>query len=387
MENSSGTAKKRNSNIEWLRILSMFLIIAYHGIRTFDGQDQPIFVYSYTVLFGSWGILGVDLFLIISAWFLSAQKFRMTKVIHVVFQVFTWVCGYVAVYFVYRLGFCHWGLKDALLMLFKQGASGFFQPLWSSYYWFVTAYVFMLLLSPLMNRALQKLDKKTVSRLLLLFLFIPVYSQFPVQHTYEAVGDIVYFLYVYMLVGYIRLYGSKLLQKYAKPQYYGLLIAAVVLIRIVSHCFFEEGPVQKLMDVIACTDRFSMVMLAIALLVFYRTKEKKPTYSKIVNWVGAYTLGVYLFHENQYLELPNTLDYVFRKLSAIGVLKPDMLFPVKHLLVVAAIFIIGTALEWIRNAVLQKPFMSYITKRYAPALEKADRLFNNEYAQTETEEK
>lgn len=60
----------RNSNIEFLRILSMLLIIAFHATRNgFLSLTQPVIVYISAVVLGSWGILGVDLFLMISAWF------------------------------------------------------------------------------------------------------------------------------------------------------------------------------------------------------------------------------------------------------------------------------------------------------------------------------
>jgi peptidoglycan/LPS O-acetylase OafA/YrhL len=70
----------------------MLLIIAFHATRNgFLSLTQPVIVYISAVVLGSWGILGVDLFLMISAWFLCEQSFRLKKVISIVFQTFSWV--------------------------------------------------------------------------------------------------------------------------------------------------------------------------------------------------------------------------------------------------------------------------------------------------------
>ena len=59
--------KQRNSNIEWLRIISMLLIIAFHMERSFEELSGSFIVNATTIALGKWGLLGVDLFLIISA--------------------------------------------------------------------------------------------------------------------------------------------------------------------------------------------------------------------------------------------------------------------------------------------------------------------------------
>ena len=67
---------KRNSNLEWLRIISMLLIVVGH----FSWQTKWNF--SHTNIFLQTGIqwlwfggkLGVDLFILISAYFLATRK-------------------------------------------------------------------------------------------------------------------------------------------------------------------------------------------------------------------------------------------------------------------------------------------------------------------------
>ncbi len=93
--------KIRNSNIELLRIISTFLIIAFHMRRyNYIWSSKPI-GYIFGTIFSSWGVLGVDIFLIISAYFLSESKFHIKKVINIVFQTFSWIILFTCVYAVY----------------------------------------------------------------------------------------------------------------------------------------------------------------------------------------------------------------------------------------------------------------------------------------------
>ena len=55
----------------------MLLIVSFHcvchnGLRTYDNMP---FIYISSVLLGSWGIFGVDVFVIISAYYLVEQRF------------------------------------------------------------------------------------------------------------------------------------------------------------------------------------------------------------------------------------------------------------------------------------------------------------------------
>ena len=97
--NNQNKTKTRNSNIELLRIISMLLIVAFHcaGQIGYKQYDNTSFVYITSVLLGSWGILGVDVFVIISAYYLVDQRLRVTRVINVLFQTFTYLIGFAIV--------------------------------------------------------------------------------------------------------------------------------------------------------------------------------------------------------------------------------------------------------------------------------------------------
>lgn len=368
--------KGRNSNIEWLRIISMLLIIAFHATRQgYISADQPLNVYVPGILLGSWGILGVDLFLIISAWFLTGQKFRSKKVLSLVVQVFMYVTAYTCLYIVYTYSHCH-NIIATVEDFLKYEIKDIFQPLWAEYYWFVTSYFFMLFASPFLNRLLSELTRSQIKKVLCAFSFVLVYAQYQTS----VVCDVFYFLYVYLMIGYMKRYGCKLIDKFATYGWCGVLILIVLLSEMVL--YYNQGTLIGTLSsfIILKTisiGRHSIFLLLIGMLLFFCVLQEQPRYNRVVNNVATCTLGVYLFHEDHLLKLPNTINAIFLHLTRGGLIVPDQYFFVRYLLAVLFVFAVGTLVEWFRQRLLHKPLMDFLSVKYAARLDKIDAWFNN----------
>ena len=69
----------RNSRVELLRIISMILIVAFHATRMGCIEtSQPFYIYFSGIVLGSWGILGVDIFVIISHCLQNKQSVKFS---------------------------------------------------------------------------------------------------------------------------------------------------------------------------------------------------------------------------------------------------------------------------------------------------------------------
>ena len=82
--------KKRESNIELLRILSMFMIIAHHFSvhGNFILEKIPLLNKIWLQLLSSGGKIGVNIFIIISGFFLiNSKKVNMNKIIKLLAQL------------------------------------------------------------------------------------------------------------------------------------------------------------------------------------------------------------------------------------------------------------------------------------------------------------
>lgn len=77
---------KRKSNIELLRIVSMFLIVSFHYVYksgyVFDKLNYNSFIVKTFYFFGE---LGVNLFLLITGYFMVNGKFKFKKLLIIIF--------------------------------------------------------------------------------------------------------------------------------------------------------------------------------------------------------------------------------------------------------------------------------------------------------------
>ena len=157
--------KERQSNIELLRLIAIVGIIILHynhadmggGFRyvASGSLNENILVFLESV-----AICGVNLFVMISGYFLSRTNTRSVgKVIILLIQVCLYgLINYVILAAIGRIPFRIKGMIYSMIPL----------------NWFVTLYIVLYLISPLINRAFQNLKSRNVLiGLVFLFGFVP----------------------------------------------------------------------------------------------------------------------------------------------------------------------------------------------------------------------
>lgn len=160
MENTS-----RKSNIELLRIVAAIFVIVlhYNDGRAFnyviDGSTNQYVLF----LFESISICAVDLFVLISGYFLSStNKRKLAKPFELYFEItFIKICMYLLIVF-YKLVFKSifaFNLLDVLKCFVLNN-------------YFVVLYIVLYLVSPYINLLLSKLDKDNFKHLLILAIAI-----------------------------------------------------------------------------------------------------------------------------------------------------------------------------------------------------------------------
>lgn len=172
---------KRQSNIELLRIISMFLVLVVHadffslGRPTFDLLTlQPIQSFGQ-LLFQGLSIGCVNIFILISGWF--GIKPKMKGFLKFVFQCFFFLVG---IYVVMIL--C--GLTDLSVRGVLKGIAGCLLLLkWD---WFINAYICLYILAPMINTYVESVDKKNLANFLICF--------FVFQTFYSWISDAAVFL-------------------------------------------------------------------------------------------------------------------------------------------------------------------------------------------------
>ena len=159
MQNAAARKTPRRSNIELLRILSMLLIVlhhyAVHGNVSFSGDDLSFGRFFHGALM-CMGALGDDIFVLISAYFLVESPFRLRRLLRLWGEV---------VFYAVTVTLVGWLLAPPSGGVSVKALLSMVAPVLTGKYWFVTAYVMLVLLSPFLNKMLHALTRREMGRL------------------------------------------------------------------------------------------------------------------------------------------------------------------------------------------------------------------------------
>lgn len=196
---------KRLSNIEALRVISMFLIVVMHYI--FCGlKSNPIHMYydvssigglaDYLTMEPLYILSGtaVNCYVMITGYFLIDKLgYRWNGILKTWFLAFFYSVVCLGMAFLLKLDITK---GDVLQAVF---------PVHQNAYWFVTSYIGLLLFAPILSRAAVSFSKKSY-QIVLAILFFVVF-EFLYGKIYGGFRTILFFGYLYLLAGYLRLYG------------------------------------------------------------------------------------------------------------------------------------------------------------------------------------
>ncbi len=294
-------AKKREPQFEVLRVIAMLMVILLHylskgGLLADPAGDMTISDWAF------WGmealcLVCVNVYVLISGYFFSESRFRLGKIAGIWCQVFF--------YSVVIAAFCMAaGLVDYRHYFDLYNLQFFVFPVINGHYWFATAYLLMYLFSPVMNYALKGMSRKQL-QLLILLLLIPfsfAKSILPLPLMVDDCGNgFVWFLCLYLIAAYIRLYGIPFLEKKGKALAAYLLSAAGILIALSLAAFLNHrtGHYEYALE-IPLHYNFIFVLTG-SLGLFYCFKTWKVKENALVRYlvkIAPYTFGVYLLHEH-----------------------------------------------------------------------------------------
>ena len=188
--------KNRSSNIELLRIIAALFVLSYHTVNAtidINALELPS-RFIMTGLFFGMGRISVNIFVIISAWFLCKYNFKLERITNTWLSTIFYTVP-IAITFVY------FGKAD-LVYLITNMFPVFFQPLW-----FIITYVFLLFLTPLLNLILSKYEKRKCRNMI---IFLSVLFVLPLTFLPRVRGafysEVGWFCVLYLITGYLRIY-------------------------------------------------------------------------------------------------------------------------------------------------------------------------------------
>ncbi|RVU70942.1 MULTISPECIES: acyltransferase [Lactobacillus] len=338
--------KKRASNFELLRIISMFLIVLGHVTwqTKFNYNDMSLF--HKLSIQGLWmgGELGVWCFTLISAYFLSGSSFKFNSLKKVWGLTLFYSITISLILFKFRLA----PLRISSLLL------SFF-PVITGNYWYVSAYIGIYILVPYLNILINKLNKHDYQKFLLILFGIFSLLQYLKNITVITNNNsIVDLIYIYFVGGYIRKYSKDFTSTRRKLYFVSFLGAVIVM--LISITVLDILKPDKWAMFLTTTSPFQ-VIAGISLFLIFKNMVVK--YSPMINSVAASTFAVYLIH-CQAVFLPILWDKLVQAQRFENVSYTIFI----EILIAIIIYISATMIDYVRRSIFLLVNKYFVTKKY-----------------------
>lgn len=305
-------AKKREPQFEILRVVAMLMVILLHYLSKGGLLADP----AGDMSFSDWAFWGlealclvcVNVYVLISGYFFGESRFRLGKIAGIWCQVFFYSIVIAAVCMAA-------GIADYRQYFDLYNLQFFVFPVINGHYWFATAYLLMYLFSPVMNYAIKGMSRKQF-QLLILLLLIPfcfAKSILPLPLMVDDCGNsFIWFLCLYLIAAYIRLYGIPFLEKKGKALITYLLSAAGILVALAFAGFLnrQTGHYEYALEIPLHYNFIFILTGSLGLFYCFKTwKVKENALVRYLVRIAPYTFGVYLLHEHLLLRFwwPETL--------------------------------------------------------------------------------
>lgn len=271
---------ERNSGLELLRIIAIFMIICIHAFGLVQGIRVNQVGKETTRIVNCICNMGVSCFVLISGYFGVKRNWRKIARLEIMVIFFSFCTTALL-----AIAFPETYYGNELLELLIKSCI----PVISRKHWFYTCYICLLLLSPWLNEALDRMTKRQLEGLLLTMLCL--FSIFPTFLYFEIMLDggkgLVNMMLVYILGRYIRKYGNFEIEKKKAVLVFLILlllsyISSLYLFTIggIHHSFIKDN---------------SIVNIGMAVMLLYLCKDVK-WHCGWLNRISSHIFGIYILN-------------------------------------------------------------------------------------------
>lgn len=281
-------------------------------------------------------LVAVNTFVLITGYYMSQQRFRLSKVALVWSET---VFYSVTIYLIWTVATV--GLEGiALIPLIKC-----FLPMTQEKYWFVSDYLLLLMLSPALNCFTRELDRKTYLRcifcaalVLCILPNLPIYS-YDIALT-QGGFSLSWFCVLYITAGYLRKYAAE----WSHP---GRCFLGTTMFIALMHCLSYYAPITRYMGSWVTYNSLTCYLGAASLFQFFRKiKIEGQGTARLIQFATQGAFAVYLLHKNKEIEGALWGWFNFNAENRSPLMLP-------HIIVcVCAISAACVCVDWIRRKVI-----------------------------------
>lgn len=282
--------RERQSNIELLRLVSMFMIVighfVYHGIMTRSvvyptqtGWDAfgPVLIHALC-------LCAVNTFVLISGYFSIRPKAK--SFFNIYFIVAFYACiMYLVHLYVIGAHLNRWALYNTIMPF----------GLWhsSTEWWFMPNYLLLFIVSPILNKAIDAMTKREMQvSLLLLGIVIFYFGWYRNMEWSQGGFNFVQFVFMYFIGRYLSLHT--MVPQHGWRWGIGWLIGSIIIATINFYKPMDSPFVWYI-------NAYNSPLTVLAAVCLFNTFRSMPIKNnRVINWFAASALAIYLLHDCAY---------------------------------------------------------------------------------------
>lgn len=284
--------RERNYGLDFLRVFSMLLVVIVHVLGqggVLDSATPGSANYWVAWFMESISICCVNCFTLISGYFLFVKNTKIASIASLWVQTLFYSITLTLLFYFLFPGTS----MDKFDVAFS------FAPVITKRYWYISAYIGMYIIRPLLNVIIENTKKLTMELVFIAVLFI--YSGFSLVFDPFNLGDgcsVIWLSLIYLLGGYFRKYdiASKV------RNYKGwLLFASMAVVALLNKYVIEVFTIipEKFENVENCLidiDSPTALLAAVGLFIATANMNIPKPLGKIISAFAPASLGVYLIH-------------------------------------------------------------------------------------------
>lgn len=269
---------QRQSNIELLRILSIFLITMHHLVV--HGADACGYLSTYMFDQGKWGIIinsfcivGVNVFILISGWF--GIKSPIKASVHLIFT-------FIVLSTLMNVGLylCQGGFENLnIITTYK-----------FTRYWFLYDYILLALISPYVERSIKYLSYRVYTILIIMATLMNVIVCYWFEKFNSDGYGLLNFIYLYYLARYIRRMCEEGILTKIRSGYFALSYFVISIILAAAYFLLIYIGYGEIIGGVRYFSYNNPLVLLSSCSLFAAFATSKPFYS---NWVNTLAKGVF----------------------------------------------------------------------------------------------
>lgn len=342
--------QQRKSNIELLRIFTMYIIVVHHialhsGFVFESGLHINKLIVQFLQLGGK---LGVDIFIIISGYFMICSHDDNKQIKYKGFRLWLQVEFYSIISLAITFLIGRYDMLTSENIMYSV-----FPVIWRQY-WFFSVYVIMIFLSPYINIIINKLDRKEHKRLLITLVIIWSVIQTITNKNVES-NELSFFLLLYIMGAYIRKYLNVVKIKYCVVMLFIDMFFTLSSVTIIDYLEYYIPGLCKYETYFFGLQKVNICILALLIFLLFREINIKP--NKLINTAASTMFGVYLIHDNIFMR-----EYLWKDIFKLYDYQCNNCIGIIIMIVAFIVMIVAALLDLVRQKIFENKIDSLIKK-------------------------